>query len=313
MFVMKKELTDLEEVTAMLSSLTYNLKQGFMQIFRNRGMSLASIFSITAMLLILGLFFVITVNINLFTEAVKQDYDQIEVFLKDSTTQDETMQMMARLEKKDGVSKVEYRTEEEALEIMKERWGESGYLLDSLGENPLPSSILITVDTLEEAGDVAEFAAEFEGVEDVQFYQETVEKLTAVTDFLQLAALVIMGFLVVVSVVVVSNTVKLTVFARAKEIEIMKYIGATNWFIRGPFLAEGILIGLLASAVSTAAIAALYGKIVATIGSQVLAIVSCPLIPVSYLTSHMVIIFLALGMSIGAWGSIVSMRRFLDT
>lgn len=313
MFVMKKELTDLEEVTAMLSSLTYNLKQGFMQIFRNRGMSLASIFSITAMLLILGLFFVITVNINLFTEAVKQDYDQIEVFLLDSTTQDETMQMMAQLEKKDGVSKVEYRTEEEALEIMKERWGESGYLLDSLGENPLPSSILITVDTLEEAGDVAEFAAEFDGVEDVQFYQETVEKLTAVTDFLQLAALVIMGFLVVVSVVVVSNTVKLTVFARAKEIEIMKYIGATNWFIRGPFLAEGILIGLLASAVSTAAIAALYGKIVSTIGSQVLAIVSCPLIPVSYLTSHMVIIFLALGMSIGAWGSIVSMRRFLDT
>lgn len=297
----------------MLSSLTYNLKQGFMQIFRNRGMSLASIFSITAMLLILGLFFVITVNINLFTEAVKQDYDQIEVFLLDSTTQDETMQMMAQLEKKDGVSKVEYRTEEEALEIMKERWGESGYLLDSLGENPLPSSILITVDTLEEAGDVAEFAAEFDGVEDVQFYQETVEKLTAVTDFLQLAALVIMGFLVVVSVVVVSNTVKLTVFARAKEIEIMKYIGATNWFIRGPFLAEGILIGLLASAVSTAAIAALYGKIVSTIGSQVLAIVSCPLIPVSYLTSHMVIIFLALGMSIGAWGSIVSMRRFLDT
>ncbi len=297
----------------MLSSLTYNLKQGFMQIFRNRGMSLASIFSITAMLLILGLFFVITVNINLFTEAVKQDYDQIEVFLLDSTTQDETMQMMAQLEKKDGVSKVEYRTEEEALEIMKERWGESGYLLDSLGENPLPNSILITVDTLEEAGDVAEFAAEFDGVEDVQFYQETVEKLTAVTDFLQLAALVIMGFLVVVSVVVVSNTVKLTVFARAKEIEIMKYIGATNWFIRGPFLAEGILIGLLASAVSTAAIAALYGKIVSTIGSQVLAIVSCPLIPVSYLTSHMVIIFLALGMSIGAWGSIVSMRRFLDT
>lgn len=297
----------------MLSSLTYNLKQGFMQIFRNRGMSLASIFSITAMLLILGLFFVITVNINLFTEAVKQDYDQIEVFLLDSTTQEETMQMMAQLEKKDGVSKVEYRTEEEALEIMKERWGESGYLLDSLGENPLPSSILITVDTLEEAGDVAEFAAEFDGVEDVQFYQETVEKLTAVTDFLQFAALVIMGFLVIVSVVVVSNTVKLTVFARAKEIEIMKYIGATNWFIRGPFLAEGILIGLLASAVSTAAIAALYSKIVSIIGSQVLAIVSCPLIPVSYLTSHMVIIFLALGMSIGAWGSIVSMRRFLDT
>ena len=302
-----------EEVTEMLSSLGYNLKQGFVQIFRNRGMSLASIFSITAMLLILGLFFVITVNINLFSEAVKQDYDQIEVFLLDETTQDQTMQMMAQLEDRDGVKAVEYRTKEQALEIMKERWGESGYLLDSLGDNPFPSSVLITVDSLEKAGAVAEYAGSFEGVEDVKYSQETVEKLTEVTDFLQLTALIIMGFLVIVSVVVVSNTVKLTVFARAKEIEIMKYIGATNWFIRGPFLAEGILIGLLAACVSTGTVAVLYGKIVETIGMQVLAIVSCPLIPVSYLTGNMVIIFLALGMSIGAWGSIVSMRRFLDT
>ena len=111
----------------------------------------------------------------------------------------------------------------------------------------------------------------------------------------------------------ISNTVKLTVFARAKEIRIMKYIGATNWFIRGPFLAEGILIGMLASIVATGLIALIYGKIVELIGAQVLAIVACPLISVSYLTCNMVIIFLALGMSIGAWGSIVSMRRFLDT
>ena len=196
---------------------------------------------------------------------------------------------------------------------MKQRWGESGYLLDTLGNNPLPSSILITVDSLDNAGKVAEYAGSFENVEDIQYYQETVEKLTDITNFLQIAALIIMGFLVVVSVVVVSNTVKLTVFARAKEIRIMKYIGATNWFIRGPFLAEGILIGMLASIVATGLIALIYGKIVELIGAQVLAIVSCPLISVRYLTTNMVIIFLALGMSIGAWGSIVSMRRFLDT
>ena len=297
----------------MLRSLTYNIKQGFTQIFRNRGMSLASIFSITAMLLILGLFFVIMVNVNMFTEAVKQDYDQIEVFLKDDTSQEEIMNIMSRMKTCDGVTEVEYRTKDEALEIMKQRWGESGYLLDTLGNNPLPSSILITVDSLDNAGKVAEYAGSFENVEDIQYYQETVEKLTDITNFLQIAALIIMGFLVVVSVVVVSNTVKLTVFARAKEIRIMKYIGATNWFIRGPFLAEGILIGMLASIVATGLIALIYGKIVELIGAQVLAIVACPLISVSYLTCNMVIIFLALGMSIGAWGSIVSMRRFLDT
>ncbi len=122
-----------------------------------------------------------------------------------------------------------------------------------------------------------------------------------------------MGFLVIVSVVVVSNTVKLTVFARSKEIAIMKYVGATNWFIRGPFLAEGIIIGVLAALLSTGCIALIYDRMIDAVGTQVLAIVSCPLIAVSYMTKNLVVIFLALGASIGAWGSIISMRKFLDT
>ena len=296
-----------------LNSLFYNIKQGFVQIFRNRGMSLASIFSIVAMLLILGLFFVITVNINLFTEVVKQYYDQVEVFLLDETTEADARQLIAEIEKQKGVSGAEYRSKDEALEILKQRWGESGYLLDSLGNNPLPASILISVDSLDNAGAVARFAGNLDGVDDIQYYQETVDKLTKITRFLQIGALVIMIFLVVVSVVVVSNTVKLTVFARAKEIRIMKYVGATNWFIRGPFLAEGIIIGVLAALISTGLIALIYSKIIESIGTQVMAIVSSPLISASYMTVNMVIIFVALGASIGAWGSIISMRRFLDT
>ena len=295
-----------------MNSLIYNIKQGFVQIFRNRGMSLASIFSIVAMLLILGLFFVITVNVNLFTEVVKQDYDQVEVFLLDDTTKAEAEELMSVIKQQDGVSAVEYRSKAEALEILKQRWGESGYMLDSLGKNPLPASILISGDSLDNAGDVAKFAGTLEGVDDIQYYQETVDKLTKITNFLQIGALIIMIFLVVVSVVVVSNTVKLTVFARAKEIRIMKYVGATNWFIRGPFLAEGIIIGVLAALVSTGLISLIYAKIIDAIGPQVLAIVSSPLIPVGYMTSNMIIIFIALGASIGAWGSIISMRRFLD-
>ena len=295
-----------------MNSLIYNIKQGFVQIFRNRGMSLASIFSIVAMLLILGLFFVITVNVNLFTEVVKQDYDQVEDFLLDDTTKAEAEELMSVIKQQDGVSAVEYRSKAEALEILKQRWGESGYMLDSLGKNPLPASILISVDSLDNAGDVAKFAGTLEGVDDIQYYQETVDKLTKITNFLQIGALIIMIFLVVVSVVVVSNTVKLTVFARAKEIRIMKYVGATNWFIRGPFLAEGIIIGVLAALVSTGLISLIYAKIIDAIGPQVLAIVSSPLIPVGYMTSNMIIIFIALGASIGAWGSIISMRRFLD-
>ena len=250
------------------------------------------------MLLILGIFFVITMNVNLFTEAVKQDYDQVEAYLLDDTTPEQIQEIMTELKSQEGVVSVTYRTKEEAMEIMKERWGESGYLLDSLGENPLPSSILVQVDSLDDAGAVASFAGSLEGVEDIQYYQETVETLTDITDFFQIAALVVMAFLVVVSIVVVSNTVKLTVFARAKEIEIMKYVGATNWFIRGPFLAEGIIIGILASLVATGLIAFIYDRIIALVGTQILAIVSSPLIPVGYMTGNMIIIFLALGISI---------------
>lgn len=296
-----------------MNRIMYNLKQAFLQIGRNKGMSLASVFAITAMMLILGLFFVVTVNINLFTEMVKSDYDQVEIFLLDSTTTEEAQQIMDDFEEQRSVKKVEYRTKDDALKIMKSRWGESSYLLDSLGDNPLPNSILITVSSLEGAGDITEYAAGMEGVEDVKYYQETVEKLTKVTNFLQIAALIIMAFLVVVSVVVVSNTIKLTVFARAREISIMKYVGATNWFIRGPFLAEGIIIGVFASLVSAGITFAIYSKVVDIIGVQVMTILSSPLVPAGYLSMNLICIFLAMGISIGAWGSIISMRRFLDT
>ena len=276
-------------------------------------MSLASIFSIVAMLFILGIFFCILVNLNLFTEVVRQDYDQVEVFLEDEVTQEQAQQLMADIENYEGVSSVTYRTKEEALDIMKERWGESGYLLDSLGENPLPASILIGVENIDDASAVSEYAGSLDGVEDIQYYRETVEKLTSVTRGLQIGAIVVMAFLIVVSVVVVSNTIKLTVFARAREISIMKYIGASNWFIRGPFLVEGIIIGIFSALVSAGVTYLIYDKIVDIIGTDVMTILSCPMVPATYLAMNLVAVFAAMGVSIGACGSIISMRRFLDT
>ena len=264
------------------------------------------------MLFILGLFFVIVVNLNLFTEVVKQDYDQIEVYLKDEVTVEQAESLMGQIKSHEGAESVAYRSKDDALNIMKQRWGESAYLLDTLGDNPLPASILISVDSVENAETLSSYAASLEGVEDVQYFRETVEKLTQVTNFLQIGAIVVMVFLIIVSVVVVSNTIKLTVFARAKEIKIMKYVGATNWFIRGPFMAEGIIIGIFAAIISTIMVTLLYSRIVASIGNQVIAITSCPLISAGYMAGNMLIIFLALGISIGAWGSIISMRKFLD-
>lgn len=297
----------------MMNRINYNVKQALQQIVRNKGMSLASVFAITAMMLILGLFFVLTVNINLFTEMVKADFDQVEVFLEDSVDEAEAQSIMDQVAEHEAVEEVAYRSKDDALNIMKMRWGENSYLLDTLGENPLPNSLLITVDSLESANAVTEYVNEFEGIEDIKYYKETVEKLTTVTDFLRIACLVIMAFLVIVSVVVVANTIKLTVMARAKEISIMKYIGATNWFIRGPFFAEGVLLGVFSSLVSAGITFAIYSKIVAEIGTQVMTILSSPLVPAGYMAGNLICIFLAMGISVGACGSIISMRKFLDT
>ena len=257
----------------------YNIRQALQQIWRNKGMSTASVFAITAMLLILGLFFVITVNINLFTEMLKNNYNEVEVFLKDDVKKSAAEDIIKKIDTEPGVKSSTYRSKTEAMKIMKTRWGENSYLLDSLGDNPFPSSIVVTVDSMSTADKVIKTVKGIDGVEDVKYYQETVKKLTKITNFLKLAAMVIMVFLIIVSIVVVSNTIKLTVFARAKEIEIMKYIGATNWFIRGPFLIEGILIGVISSAVSAVATFFIYREIISLVGKQFMTIMSSPLVP----------------------------------
>ncbi len=285
----------------MISRLRYTFGQALRQISRNRAMTVASIFAITAMLLILGIFFIIIINVNMAAEAIKDDYNTIEVFLLDETSEETAMEMEAAVKGWDNVESVKYRSKDEALKILKERWGNSGYLLDSLADNPLPNSLVITVADLEKSDLVAAEAGKLEGREDVKYYKDTVDKLLSATNFLQIAAIVIMGFLIIVSVVVVSNTIKLTVLNRAEEISIMKYVGATNWFIRGPFLTEGILIGGFSALLSAGVVALIYSRVIAAIGKDVVTVLSVPLVPIEFLTFNLVWIFLALGISIGAW------------
>lgn len=296
----------------MLNSLRYTIKQAFGQVFRNKTMSIASVFSITAMLLILGIFFILVININMVTESVKADYDTIEVFMLEDSGEEDVQTIITGMTGFDGVESATYRTKEEALSILKERWGEQGYLLDNLAENPLPDSVVIKISSLEKAQAVADKAGSFHGIEKVNYYKQTVDKIMKVTDFIQLAALIIMAFLVIVSVVVVANTVKLTVFARGDEISIMKYIGATNWFVRGPFLVEGIIIGLFSAIISVLITALVYSRIIAGVGDNMMLMLSTPMVPEEFLVKNIIVIFVALGVSIGACGSIISMRRFLD-
>ena len=292
----------------------YAIKQGFKQVFRNRAMSAASMFSITAMLLILGLFFVLVVNVNMVTETAKKQFDTIQVYLTEETPYEDAVVMRETLRAMEGVESVVYMDKDQALEEWKiTKWGNNSYLLDGIDPNPLPNSLVIKVLYLESADSVVEKAKTFTGVEDIKYYKSTVEQIMKVTSFVQFGALIVIVFLVIISVIVVSNTVKLTVLAREREISIMKYIGATNWFIRGPFLTEGIVIGIISAALSLGVVSLVYYKITELIGHDIFVMLSTSMVPEEFLIFNLIWIFLALGVSIGACGSIISMRRFLDT
>jgi cell division transport system permease protein len=296
----------------MFKGLGYSLKQALQQIFRNKGMAIASLFAITAMLLILGLFFFLTVNVNFITEEIKDQFDTIEVFLQDDQTEAQADVIRTSLSKLPGVESVEYIDKARAMEEFKVRWGDNAYLLDGLSTNPLPNSLRVTLTDLNEGDVVAEVSRNMTGVEDVRYYQTEVNKILKVSEGIQKGALVVIAFLIIVSVVVVSNTVKLTVMARQEEIRIMKYVGATNWFIRGPLILEGMFIGLIASLIALGCTWAIYARLMNAFGQQAMILLSSSLVETQFMMINLTWIYVALGISIGAFGSIISMRRFLQ-
>lgn len=296
----------------MFSRARYTLKQSISQIGRNKGMNITAVLAISAMMLILGLFFVSFVNVDLFANVIKQDYNIVEVFLDDNNTDAVNKDIGSRLKETKGVDKVEYRSKDDAIKIMKKRWGDNGYLLDSLSDNPLPNSYLVYVRDKSVADKISKSATSISGVEDIKYYQDTVEKLQRIANFIQTASIITMTFLIIVSVIIVANTIKLTVFARSKEISIMKYLGATDWFVRGPFLFEGIILGFVSAIISTALMYVIYSRLIGVVGPDIMRMLSVPVVPTSYLIPNVMIIFIALGVGVGTCGSIISIRRFLD-
>ena len=287
-------------------------KQAFIQINRNKVMSGASLLSITAILLVLGIFFIFVVNVNNLAEGVKQDFDQIQVDLFDTVEGSETSSISDEIEKIEGIASVTFLSREAAMEKWKLKWGDNADLLDRLKTNPLPNSLILNINDIQYTESIVNKVKNIDGVEKIHYSQELIDKLIDVTKFIQIATIVIIAFLVFISILVLSNTIKLTVIAREREITIMRYVGATNWFIRGPFLIEGMILGIISAAISSVLVASLYHYVIHEFGTDFLLLMSSGFVSERFMNENLLIIFLALGISIGACGSIVSMRRFLE-
>jgi len=289
----------------------YLIKEGFLNIRRNRMMSIASIGSVAAALMILGMVFILIINMNHMVEDVKQQFDSIQLYLRDDVENEQIIAIKSRIEGVEGIREIEFESKETALEKMREKWGDKAFLLEGLESNPLPNSIIIYVKDIAHSDSIVKNVSTIGGIEEVKYYNDIVQKLLSIANFIRLLGLAIIGILVFLSIFIIGNTIKLTVAARKREINIMKYVGATNWFIRWPFFIEGMVLGLLGAILSLAIVYFGYSYIYNAVSNQIYMLLTTYIVPVNAIIKDMTVIFAVLGMGIGALGSILSMRKYL--
>ncbi|WP_406242383.1 permease-like cell division protein FtsX [Tissierella carlieri] len=289
------------------------IKQGFQGMWRNRGMGLASVGSISAVLMILGIVLILILSINNLVLEVKTKFDEIQVFLELDLEDKDIEPIEESIKSIEGVLSVVFRSKEQGLEIMKEQWEEESYVLEGLeDDNPLQNSYIIQLKDIKYADSVVETLKSIKGIEDVNYYKDIIDKLMVVANYIRFGGIVVIGILVLVSVFIISNTIKITVASRKREINIMKYVGATNGYIRGPFIIEGILFGLIGAVFSILLINYGYEYFFKSVSDKLYVLLTVYLVPPSLLIKDITIMFTAIGVGIGALGSIVSLKRFLN-
>ncbi|MBW4827712.1 MAG: permease-like cell division protein FtsX [Clostridiaceae bacterium] len=289
------------------------LKQGFQGMWRNRGMGIASVGSITAVLIILGMVLIMILSINNIVSETQSKFDEIQVFLEDDIKEKNIDTIGNKIKSSDGVKDVKFLTKDEAMKDMKEDWGEEGGLLEGLeDENPLPNSYIIQLKDIEYADAVVENIKGMKGIEEVKYYRDIIENLLSTANYIRITGVIIIIILMAVSVFIISNTIKITVTARKREVNIMKYVGATNGYIRGPFIIEGILLGLIGAILSILIVNYGYDYLFKIINEKLYVIFTVYLVAPHALLKDISIMFIAIGVGIGTLGSLVSLKRFLN-
>ena len=291
--------------------ISYLLKEGIQNLFKNKKSTISCLMIMIATMLIFGLFFVIGENINAFVKSVA-DAQGIRVFVINTATDEEIEQVGKDILEIDGVRDAKYISKEEGLETMREKFGDelmAGYI----ERNIFPASYEVTLTDLELNNSVQESLRQIPNVDDIRSSNPTIEQIIKKEKGVKIVTWVILVLLIIISTAIIANTIKLTVHARRKEISIMKYVGATNGFIRWPFLVEGVIIGVLAGLISVGIIGLSYTYIAGRLsGTTFLELANWQLIDFSNMFELILVVYLGLGIGIGAIGSGISMKKYLD-
>ena len=289
-------------------TIKYYFKEALKSMKRNGLMTLASISTVALSLFMLGVFLCGVINLNNMASSLENQV-QLSIYLKDGLTTEQIMSVGKQIKAIPNLKKLEFVNKEQAMKEFKERLGDQQQLVNALGGvNPLPNSYVLTFDNPSDVKATAKLATTFQGVESTHSGQDIVEELFRITQVIRIGGIVLIAFLAAATLFIISNTIRLTVFARRKEIAIMKYVGATNGFIRWPFLIEGMLLGLIGAIIAVLCVGEFYHFITMEVSESLAFFPLVPMFPFFY---DVAIYILGGGIVVGAIGSTISLKQYM--
>ena len=295
-----------------ISTFFYTLKQGIINIFRNKWFSLASVATISACLFLFGLFYAVIANFQSIVKTAEEGVS-VTIFFHPGTTEEQMKEIGDKIEAREEVSKVEFTSADEAWDYYRANWIPEEFS-DGFPDNPLENSASYAIymkDIAEQAA-LVDYLNTIPEIKTVNQSELAATTLTGVNALVAYVSAGIILILLLVSVFLISNTVTIGISVRKEEISIMKYIGATDFFVRAPFVIEGILIGILGSAFPLGTIYVLYNKVVDYIGTK-FSVLSNLLhfLPVNTIFTTLAPVIVIVGVGIGFMGSFITVRKHL--
>ncbi len=292
-----------------INTFKYFLSDSLKSLKRNVTVSTASMATVAATLFILGIFVLLTLNVNKGILNVESKVE-VKIYLKDNITVTDQKALESKIKTVDGVVSYSYESKAQALDNFKNQLGEQNKsLTEGLDKNnPLPNSFVIKVKNPDTITNVVKAVDGMNGIDTIKDGREIVDKLVSITRTIKWVGVVMFIILISVSLFLIGNTIKITVYSRRREIGIMKYIGATDWFIRWPFIMEGVILGILGGIVADVILYYVYKLAYVKISQGLLMM---QLIAPSYVSTFILALFILVGIVIGAAGSIFALRKFL--
>lgn len=288
-----------------LSGLSYLVKEGFKNVWANRIMSIASVCVLISCLVLTGSAVLFSMNVSELVDTVG-DSNETTIYLEDDLSKIEAVYLGRDLQKISNINKVEYYSKEEAIKEYKEKLGKELFS-DLKDDNPLPDAYKISMEDLSKYDRTVEKIMKLKGVDSVSNRSDIARKLTEVNNLVQTLSIWVILALAIISLFIISNTIRATMHNRRFEISIMKSVGATNAFVRIPFIVEGMVIGFIASVISTIALIFLYNGVVEIVSN----LVHFTAIPIFSVIWYVALIFVAAGIIIGALSGFISIRKYL--